>query len=86
MIEEFKNKLDKIKSSFNEHKEKIGIFPGNSILPLEKIKEVFSLISQDYKELEDLIIKIEENINILYKHKNKSTLGLICLWILVIVE
>jgi hypothetical protein len=36
--------------------------------------------------LEDLIIKIEENINILYKHKNKSTLGLICLWILVIVE
>ncbi len=36
------------------------------------------------KNWKNLIIKIEENINISFKHKNKSTLGLICSWILVI--
>ena len=76
-IEKFKNKLDKIKSDFNEHKEKIGILPDDFKESLEKIKEVFILIYGDFNELENLIKEIHENIKIANKHKNRSTFGLI---------
>ena len=77
MIEEYKNKLNEIVFAFNAHKEKIDILPDNSKESLEKIKEVFSLMNQDYKELEYLIKEITEKIKNANDHKNKSTLGLI---------
>ena len=85
MIEEYKNKLNEIVFAFNAHKEKIDILPDNSKESLEKIKEVFSLMNQDYKELEYLIKEITEKIKNANDHKNKSTLGLIGSGILGIV-
>lgn len=71
------NDLKIIKSNFNKHKEKIGILPDDFKESLEKIKEVYSLICQDYNQLEVLIKKIHENMKIANEHKNKSTFGLI---------
>ena len=85
MIEEYKNKLNEIVFAFNAHKEKIDILPDNSKESLEKIKEVFNLMNQDYKELEYLIKEINEKIKNANDHKNKSTLGLIGSGILGIV-
>ena len=85
MIEEYKNKLNEIVFAFNAHKEKIDILPDNSKESLEKIKEVFNLMNQDYKELENLIKEINEKIKNANSHKNKSTLGLIGSGILGIV-
>ena len=85
MIEEYKNKLNEIIFAFNAHKEKIDILPDNSKESLEKIKEVFNLMNQDYKELEYLIKEINEKIKNANDHKNKSTLGLIGSGILGIV-
>ena len=85
MIEEYKNKLNEIVFAFNAHKEKIDILPDNSKESLEKIKEVFNLMNQDYKELEYLIKEITEKIKNANDHKNKSTLGLIGSGILGIV-
>ena len=73
----FEEDLKKIKSDFKQHKEKIGILPDDFKESLENIKEVFELICQDYDKLEDLINKINENIEIANKHKKNSTLGLI---------
>ena len=85
MIEEYKNKLNEIIFAFNAHKEKIDILPDNSKESLEKIKEVFNLMNQDYKELEYLIKEINEKIKNANDHKNKSILGLIGSGILGIV-
>ena len=85
MIEDYKNKLNEIVFAFNAHKEKIDILPDNSKESLEKIKEVFNLMNQDYKELEYLIKEINEKIKNANDHKNKSTLGLIGSGILGIV-
>ena len=85
MIEDYKNKLNEIIFAFNAHKEKIDILPDNSKESLEKIKEVFNLMNQDYKELEYLIKEINEKIKNANDHKNKSTLGLIGSGILGIV-
>ena len=85
MIEEYKNKLNEIVFAFNAHKEKIDILPDNSKESLEKIKEVFNLMNQDYKELEYLIKEINEKIKNANDHKNKSILGLIGSGILGIV-
>ena len=85
MIEDYKNKLNEIIFAFNAHKEKIDILPDNSKESLEKIKEVFNLMNQDYKELEYLIKEINEKIKNANDHKNKSILGLIGSGILGIV-
>ena len=77
MIEDYKKKLDEIICTFNEHQKEIGILPDNSKESLEKIKEVFSLMNQDYKKLKFLIKEITEKIKNANDHKNKSTLGLI---------
>ena len=85
MIEDYKNKLNEIIFAFNAHKEKIDILPDNAKESLEKIKEVFSLMNQDYKKLKFLIKEINEKIKNANDHKNKSTLGLIGSGILGIV-
>ena len=77
MIEDYKKKLDEIICTFNEHQKEIGILPDNSKESLEKIKEVFSLMNQDYKKLKFLIKEITEKIKNANSHKKKSTLGLI---------
>ena len=41
------------------------------------VKEIYTLIRQDYQQLDNLIKKIEESIKTTKKYKNKSTLGLI---------
>ena len=77
MIKDYKNKLNEIIFAFNKHQKEIDILPDNSKESLEKIKKVFSLMNQDYKELEYLIKEITEKIKNANSHKNKSTLGLI---------
>ena len=69
--------LKEIEKQFNEHKEKIGILPDNFIEALKIISEVFKEIGKDYKELQDLINKINKDIEIAQKHKDNSTFGLI---------
>ena len=76
-IKEYKNELETIKKNFNDHKEKLGFLPDDFKESLELIKEVFTLICQDYQNLENLIKKIYEEIQIVNKLKNKSTFGLI---------
>ena len=85
MIKDYKNKLNEIIFAFNKHQKEIDILPDNSKESLEKIKKVFSLMNQDYKELEYLIKEITEKIKNANSHKNKSTLGLIGSGILGIV-
>ena len=76
-IVEYDQTLKEIEKQFNEHKEKIGILPDNFIEALKIISEVFKEIGKDYSELQDLINKINKDIEIAQKHKDNSTFGLI---------
>lgn len=76
-IKGYKKELKKINENFNEHKEKLGILPDDFKESIKLIKEIFTLISQDYQQLDNLIKKIEESIEISNQYKNESTMGLI---------
>jgi archaellum component FlaC len=76
-IKGYKKELKEINNKFNEHKQKLGILPDDSKESIKLIKEIFTLICQDYQQLDNLIKKIEESIKETKKYKEKSILGLI---------
>ena len=76
-IKGYKKELKEINNKFNEHKQELGILPDDSKESIKLIKEIFTLIRQDYQQLDNLIKKIEESIKTTKKYKEKSKIGLI---------
>ena len=84
-LKQYEVDLKTIEKSFKGHKEQIGILPDDSKEALEKIKEVFKYICEDYNKLRELISKIHNDIKIAKNHKDKSTFGLISSGVLGII-
>ena len=56
-IKGYNKELKEINKKFNEHKQKLGILPDDSKESIKLIKEIFTLICQDYQQL-DLVWEV----------------------------
>ena len=70
-VKEYKKNLDEITHKFNIHKNAIGILPDDFRESSKKIKEILELIWEDYKELQQLIDKINQSI--LFQKEQQKT-------------
>jgi uncharacterized coiled-coil DUF342 family protein len=73
--EDYRNKLNSILKSYNSHLKEIKLEDDNIENFIIKAKYILENIQKDQKELENLIVKINEDIQILKSHRNKAIVG-----------
>ena len=75
-IEDYRNKLKSIRKSFNSHLKEIKLEDDINDF-IQKANYILINIQKDQKELEDLIVKIKEDIERLKTNRNKAIGGTI---------
>ena len=75
-IEDYRNKLKSIRKSFNSHLKEIKLEDDINDF-IQKANYILINIQKDQKELEDLIVKIKEDIEKLKTNRNKAIGGTI---------
>ena len=74
-VKQYEIRLNGITKEFNDHKKSIGILPDDSRESSKKIKEVLSLIWEDYKKIELLIKDINNSILSQERQQKQAILG-----------
>lgn len=75
-VKKYNIRLEAIVSSFNSHKNEIGILPDDLKEAAERIKKVLEKIRKDQSDLRDLIKDIKKSMNFQESQKKKSLIGL----------